>query len=40
LTQHSSFAVIVHPDKNGGERSFETKLQKAVDAYAALKTIK
>jgi DnaJ-domain-containing protein 1 len=29
-----------HPDKNGGDRSFETKLQKAVDAYAALKTIK
>jgi curved DNA-binding protein CbpA len=32
--------VIVHPDKNGGDRSFETKLQKAANAYALVKILK
>lgn len=35
--RYSQLVRRYHPDKNGGDRSLESKLQRVVDAYAVLK---
>jgi hypothetical protein len=36
-TRYSELVRRYHPDRNGGDRSFESKLQKAVEAYQHLR---
>jgi hypothetical protein len=36
-TSYSALVRKYHPDKNGGDRSFEKKLQAVVDAYQHLR---
>jgi hypothetical protein len=38
-TRYSELVRKYHPDKNGGDRSFEKKLQQVVEAYQLLKVI-
>ena len=38
-TRYSELVRKYHPDKNGGDRSFEKKLQEVVEAYQLLKVI-
>jgi hypothetical protein len=37
-TRYSELVRRYHPDRNGGDRSFETKLQRTVEAYQHLRT--
>jgi DnaJ domain len=36
--RYSELVRLYHPDKNGGDRSFEKKLQAVVEAYQLLRT--